>query len=201
MTAVVGLDLSLTATGIATHEGVQTITSKGKAGATLIERSARLHDLAMDVGAAVDAVAFRHRMLHGGRVLVVVEGPSMGSSSRGGAHHDRAGLWWLVVDELCGSSFADVVEVPPALVKKYATGRGNAGKDEVLAAVVRRYSDVEVTNNNEADALVLRAMGCDRLGQPLAVVPQVHRAALDKVAWPPVLDLSLPRTSNENGAA
>ncbi|NUS59160.1 MAG: hypothetical protein HOV66_30530, partial [Streptomycetaceae bacterium] len=78
----------------------------------------------------------------------------------------------------------EVVEVTTGGVKKYATGKGNAGKDEVLAAVVRRYPDVEVSNNNEADALVLRAMGCDHLGQPLAVVPQTHRAALDKVAWP-----------------
>ncbi|TFV90426.1 hypothetical protein [Blastococcus sp. CT_GayMR16] len=181
MTAVVGLDLSLTATGIATPDGVQTVGSKGKAGATLLQRSVRLHDLAMDIGAAVDGVASRHR---GQRVLVVVEGPAF--DSRTGHQHDRSGLWWLVVDELCGSSFADVVEVTTGGVKKYATGKGNAGKDEVLAAVVRRYPDVDVTNNNEADALVLRAMGCDHLGQPLAVVPQSHRASLDKVAWPDI---------------
>lgn len=182
MSAVVGLDLSLTATGIATPDGVRTLGSKGKAGATLLQRSARLHDLAMDIGSAVDTVRAGLGLLSSERTLVVVEAPAFSRTT--GHQHDRSGLWWLVVDELCGSALVDVVEVAPSARARYATGKGNAGKDEVLAAVVRRYPDVLVSNNNEADALVLRAMGCDWLGQPLAVVPQTHRAALDKVAWP-----------------
>jgi crossover junction endodeoxyribonuclease RuvC len=172
VTAVVGLDLSLTATGIATPDGVCTRTSKGKAGASLADRRQRLLNLRL----RIDMVLSPYEP-----ALVVVEGPAFGS--RDGHAHDRSGLWWGVVDWLTYNK-VPVAEVPPALVKKYATGKGNAGKDEVLAAVVRRYPDVEVTNNNEADALVLRAMGCDWLGEPLATVPQTHRAALDKVAWP-----------------
>ena len=84
--------------------------------------------------------------------LGVIEGPSFGS--KGAGQHERAHLWWELaglLDELC----RDVIEVPPTNRAKYATGKGNAGKDEVLAAVVRRYPDVNVTNNNEADSLVL----------------------------------------------
>jgi crossover junction endodeoxyribonuclease RuvC len=177
---VVGLDLSLTGTGVALPDGtVRTIASKGHTGATLRQRATRLHNLCTTVilAALGGAEVERDR-------LIVVEGPSMGSSSRGGAHHDRAGLWWLVVDALDGEPGIDVVEVAPAARAKYATGRGNASKDEVLAAVIRRYPDIEVRNNNEADALVLRAMGCDQLGQPLADVPAAHRTGLAKVAWP-----------------
>lgn len=183
MTAVVGLDLSLTATGIATPGGVRTVGSRGKTGATLRQRSARLHDLAMDIGGEIDRVANEHRPSTRDRLLVVVEAPAFSRTT--GHQHDRSGLWWLVVDELCGSSYATVVEVAPSARAKYATGKGNAGKDEVLAAVVRRYPDVDVSNNNEADSLVLRAMGCRAIGHPLEEsLPQTHLAALDKVRWP-----------------
>lgn len=175
MSAVVGLDLSLTATGIATPEGVRTITSRGRKGDNLWSRRDRLSRLAGQIGAAItDESPF-------GGALVVIEGPSIQRAA--GGTHDRSGLWWLVVDELFTHQHT-IVEVAPSARAKYATGKGNAGKDEVLAAVVRRYPDVLVTNNNEADSLVLRAMGCDWLGEPLATVPQTHRVALDKVAWP-----------------
>lgn len=178
MTAVVGLDLSLTATGIATPVGVRTITSKGRAGATLDDRYERLVKLAQSIGLAIadDAEA-----ADADDVLVVIEAPAFSRTT--GHQHDRSGLWWLIVHALLQTQNT-VVEVQPTARAKYATGKGNAGKDEVLAAVVRRYPDVLVSNNNEADALVLRAMGCDHLGQHLVDVPQTHRAALDRVAWP-----------------
>lgn len=179
MTVVIGLDPSLTATGLATPTGVRTIGSRGKTGATLDQRAVRLHDLAMDVVNAVEKALY---VTPRERLLVVIEAPAFSRTT--GHQHDRSGLWWLVVDEIHAITDVDVVEVQPTARAKYATGKGNAGKDEVLAAVVRRYPDVNVTNNNEADALVLRAMGCDQIGQPLAVVPQSHRSALDKVAWP-----------------
>ena len=43
--------------------------------------------------------------------------------------------------------------VPVATIKKHATGKGNAGKDEVIAAV--RARGFPVTDDNEADALAL----------------------------------------------
>ena len=181
MSAVVGLDLSLTATGIATpYNGVRTITSRGRADDGLHLRHDRLVTLSTQIIREITSGSAPP-----GADLIVIEAPAF--DSRTGHQHERSGLWWLVVDDLIAWGH-NVVEVTTGSLKKYATGKGNAGKDEVLAAVVRRYPDVLVTNNNEADALVLRAMGCDYLGQPLAVVPQTHRAALDKVAWPEPLD-------------
>ena len=43
--------------------------------------------------------------------------------------------------------------VPVGTIKKHATGKGNAGKDEVIAAM--RVKGHPVTDDNEADALAL----------------------------------------------
>lgn len=177
MTAVVGLDLSLTATGIATPYGVQTVGSRGKASDGLAERRHRLKELSTRIIRAITDGTPPNEPW-----LVVVEAPAF--DSRTGHQHDRSGLWWLVVDDLAAWG-STVVEVTTGGVKKYATGKGNAPKDSVLLAVARRFPDHEVTDNNQADALVLRAMGCDHLGQPIATMPQTHRSALEAIRWPP----------------
>jgi crossover junction endodeoxyribonuclease RuvC len=183
---VIGLDLSLTSTGVAvaTQDGAVTdrITSKPVPNATLEDRDVRLY-------------AIQRRVMEyvtGDVDLVVVEGPSYGSTT--GHQHDRAGLWWLVVRSLFRqSSTFHVVEVPPSSRMKYATGRGNASKDDVLSAAIRRYPHVDVNGNDEADALVLAAMGARWLGHPLEgqyhgtaapFLPQTHLAAMDAVHWP-----------------
>lgn len=171
---IVGLDLSLTATGMAfiNDAGVHTcrFTSKGKADASLFARTERLTKLARDI---VDATA--------GAELVVVEQPAF--SKIQGQAHDRSGLWWLVVSQLYTTR---VAEVPPTTLKRYATGKGNASKDEVLAAVVRRYIDLaQPADNNEADALVCAAMGARWLGEEIELnLPKGQAEAVEKVRWP-----------------
>ncbi|MCU1677704.1 MAG: hypothetical protein JWM93_2462 [Frankiales bacterium] len=174
---VVGLDLSLTSTGIAIIDGggvhLDRVRSKGAADATLRQRRVRLQHLH---GAITDRI--------GGYLpaLVVIEQPAF--SRQTGHMHDRSGLWWLIVDRLhsCGCA---VVEITPTKLKKYATGAGNSGKDTVMLEVASRFRDVvTVTGNDVADALVLAAMGADHLGYPLVPLPATHRKALDDVAWP-----------------
>lgn len=175
---IVGLDLSLTSIGVAIivngHAVTDRIMSKGTRAATLAQRERRLRSLTEKIGTFTT-----------GADLVVIEGPSYGQARQGG-QHDRAGLWWLVVSHTLGDHIdaADVVEVPPAARAKYATGKGNAPKDQVLAAVVRRYPDVDVTGNDEADALILAAMGARQLGAPIDDMPQLHLEAMVKVTWP-----------------
>lgn len=176
---VAGVDLSLTSTGIALAEfdgplmspSAYRLTSVGKAGAGLPERQTRLHKL---TAAVTDKVA--------GADLILVEGPAFGSTT--GSMHDRSGLWWLVVDTLVQEYGSIVVEVAPSARAKYATGAGNAGKDAVLAAAVKRYPDWDITGNDIADAVIIAAMGCRHLGQPIDSLPQVHLAAMTKVRWP-----------------
>lgn len=181
---IIGLDLSLTATGVAIIDDgtaatvaqttVHTFVSKGAKDATIAQRVARLDQIERAVfGFTGLGDSFAD--------LIVIEGPSYAQRTQTGEHL-RAGLWWRLVSFIEGEC-GPVAEVPPTVLKKYATGKGNAGKDEVLLAVARRFPDVEVRDNNQADALVLAAMGADHLGHPIATMPASHRAALDAVRW------------------
>ena len=172
---VVGVDLSLTGTGLADGESVaETIRPKHITG----------HErMAFILGEVV-------RAANDPRVaLVVIEGPSFGST--GGSAHERAGLWWLVAHELWALTIPYAV-VSPSARAKYATGKGNAQKDDVLAATIRRWPAFTGSDNNAADAWILAAMGRDHLGLPVTAMPDLNRVALAKVAWPAVVPARSP---------
>ncbi len=173
---IVGLDLSLTSTGIAV---IRTVGQRGgdvkvetfrvrstPVGKSIHQRMATLTHEVMEYAADADHVT--------------MEGPAY--LAGGNSASALTGFWWLVRHELWRNSKAEVTVVPPPTLKKYAAGMGNASKDEVLAAVIRRYPMAEVHGNDEADALALAAMTVDKLGLPLVTVPVHHRVALDK--WP-----------------
>lgn len=176
---VLGLDLSLTGTGIARigGDGVELLTTVRPGARRGHERIAYILDAIHE--------AQEHALLD----LVVIEGPSygnQGSGERQQGHHERAGLWWLVAQSLYDFRYAYAV-VSPAARAKYATGNGRAGKAEVKAAVRERYGHLVtagIRNDNEADALTLAAMGVDHLGGRLVDVPAINRQALLRAAWP-----------------
>jgi crossover junction endodeoxyribonuclease RuvC len=170
---VAGLDLALDETGVATEHGVHTIKSKplpedDKHDYTL--RNARLNRIRQELAPLLR-----------GHQLVVMEGPAYAAGTPG--TWDRAGLWWDLYRSLHRGGFL-VAVAPPANVKKYACGKGNAGKTAVIAAVTRLCPDVLVSNDNEADAQVLWLMGKDQVGDPQARVPAAHRTALAGCHWP-----------------
>lgn len=169
---VYGLDLSMTSTGVACSLGwTERVTSSGHRGDSLVQRNERLRFITSDITGLVRSDAD----------LVVVEGPSYGSSGAG--TWDRAGLWWRVVGALIRVGHL-VVELPPTVRMKYATGKGNASKDAVLIAAVKRFPGWDIDGNDTADSMWIMAAGMDALGHPLAVMPAVNRTALDGVAWP-----------------
>jgi crossover junction endodeoxyribonuclease RuvC len=110
---VVGLDLSLTATGVATSSGTKIVDSTGHKGDTLDQRRTRLIGMTERIINEVTPLAD----------LVVIEAPAFSRTQ--GAMHDRSGLWWLVVAAL-HDGLANVTEVAPTALKKYITGKGNA---------------------------------------------------------------------------
>lgn len=181
---VIGLDLSLTGTGLASSVGWSRLLRPAAATRSHL----RLQWIRTEVLEAIPADV----------AMVVLEGPSYGNqgSQRQSGHHERAGLWWLVAHALWRRDIAYAV-ASPASRAKYATGKGNAAKADVVREVARRFAWF-AGGEDEADASVLAAMGADRLGYPIAEMPQTHRKALDAVRWPD--GLSAPRTAQQPSA-
>lgn len=162
---VVGFDLSLVATGAAAPESTVLITP-GKLRDE--PRLAYIRDAVLD--------------LLRGRVapLAVIEGLSFGSHTPSAL--ERAGLHYIVRVALRERGIPFVVVAPTSL-KKFATGAGNANKDAMIAAAIRRFG-FEGCDNNEADAYLLRCMGLAAYGLLDVTLPKPHMDALAKVDWP-----------------
>jgi len=149
---VVGVDLSLTSTAVSANHldssalHVKRIRSKGSKEDGLSDHIDRLNTLAVQVCSAVLSVK---------PALVFMEDMMFGTAKDTSAHR-RSGLWWMVASMLYREG-VPMVAVPPTSLKKWATGKGNASKDMVLAAGVRKWPDT-VSQNDEADAAWLSDM-------------------------------------------
>jgi Holliday junction resolvasome RuvABC endonuclease subunit len=177
---VVGLDLSLTSTGMSdgrTTDVVQTSPDE------VLE--ARLDRIVRGVMSFV--LSNLHRPVAD---LAVIEGASYGS--KGSGVEQLSALRLMVRHRLwrMGVPFALVA---PATLKAYTTGNGRASKQDMVAAVAARYEhDFSVCKVKDgrydmADAFALAAMGHDHAGQPLHRSPGASwpgRQSLDVVKWP-----------------
>jgi Holliday junction resolvasome RuvABC endonuclease subunit len=175
---VIGLDLSLTATGYAdfTRDGqMRTATVHSKPATGVTGTWHRLNHILGNIDALIEDGPFP--------ALVVIEGPSFGS--KGAGTWDRAGLWWRIVSGLLTNTHI-VAVVPPSTLKRYAAGRGNATKTDMAVALAKRADGLELRDDNQVDAWWLAAAGRQHLGHPVVDVPKTHRDALAKVAWPEV---------------
>lgn len=172
---VVGLDLSLTATGVATAHGTEVLSTKLKG----CERLAWVRDEIMRrLGPSID--------LNGSPLtyvapdtLVVIEDYAYSRANQAHQIGELHGVIRLALHE----AGVPMALVAPTARAKYATGSGRAGKSEVLAAAIRRLG-YEGHDDNEADALWLRTMALDHYGLSRITMPTAHREGLDKVDWP-----------------
>ena len=180
---IVGLDLSITSTGLAVRDdagkiNTHRIQSTPRATGPLIKtktgmRASQTYEDKLTRYAIIGHKIGQHIPAHS---TVYLEGPSYGST--GSSAHDIAGNWWLTL-QMLDEKDCRVTVVPPSTLKIYAAGTGNAGKDEVLSAVVRRYLDIAITGNDVADAVTLMAIGCRIAGAPLEdSLPATHLRAL-----------------------
>lgn len=175
---MLGVDPSLTATALCAITQPDnrvrftvSNTKAGKAGAIAKHDRMRIQvDLTVERAAASD--------------LVVLEGPSF--SSQGSATRDLAGLWWLMFQAL-RSTGTPLGVVPPAVLKKWISGTGVASKFVVGQHVAKRWPNVALRSNDEADALVLASIGLHVLDvlpwRPNAIqVEQLSR--IEWIKWP-----------------
>ena len=168
---IIGIDPSLTATGIATidtnhpdHITCKTIQTKPY-GKTIYDRINRIKHIRRHITEAIYTTNAE---------CIVIEAPSYGS--QGAGTWERAGLWWLAVNAVIDQDWGILVEVPPATRARYATGRGNAAKDVVMISAVRRYPHAPIEDNNQADAVILAAIGARLTGHPIDDLPKANLA-------------------------
>jgi Holliday junction resolvasome RuvABC endonuclease subunit len=165
--AVMGLDLSLTATGIAVGDG-RTFTVK----------CSRTGDRRL--GEIRDAV---RRSLGPLVPLVVIEDLPTHAHGAG-----KTGMVHGAVRAMLHDLDVPYVTVVAATLKKYATGKGNADKTAMAIAALKR-AGAEFADDNQCDAAWLRWMGLDALGAAAFELPALNRESLAKVSWP---DLAVP---------
>lgn len=160
---VIGLDLSLKATGIAHVDGSTEVFKPSGDGVANygLDRIAEIRDHVLDVTDVHDLE------------LVMIEGLAYAAHDNGRFLAMEAGIIRMALYE-AGRPFLVAV---PGQLKKYATGSGRSSKEAVVDAAQRRLR-YDGFDNNEADALWLRAMGWELVGVPRVELPQVHRDGL-----------------------
>jgi crossover junction endodeoxyribonuclease RuvC len=182
MNYVLGIDPSLTATGLAwigdeeSTLGAATLRSTGRKDDPPWVRGQRLDKIETGFEEILDE-------LDGDVVLAVIEGASHGST--GGAAWDRAGLWWALVRALMRRGIPVAVCAPLTRIK-WATGVGRATdstKADVAVACLRLWPDALCKGDNEWDGLCLATIGAQRLAWPVPTLAR-HADAQRAIVWP-----------------
>jgi crossover junction endodeoxyribonuclease RuvC len=86
--------------------------------------------------------------------LIAIEGFSYGSKGKGVSF--QYGLGWIIRHLLLERGYR-YTEVPPTSVKKFATGKGNTKKDEMVLPIYKKWG-FEHNSDNVRDAFVLAQM-------------------------------------------
>jgi Holliday junction resolvasome RuvABC endonuclease subunit len=174
---VVGLDLSMTCTGIALPNGattlVKTTQNDGDYRLVAIRDAVRIA-----LGDAPDGTGWPTNPTP---ALVVIEDLP--------THAKSAGITGMVhgaVRTLLQERTVPYALVAPATLKAFATGTGSGDKTAMAMAAYKR-AGAEFENDkggDQCDAWWLRAAGLQYLGHPVVELPAPQVARLDKVTWP-----------------
>jgi Holliday junction resolvasome RuvABC endonuclease subunit len=150
---VLGLDLSLTGTGMCV---VESNAGDGKGLLATINTTAktRTEDRLISIRRTIAQAS-------NGADAAIIEGLSYGSV--GGAQAERSALHWMVRVDLYQLGVPYVIVTPMSL-KKFVCGTAKAEKSMMIREVFRRWN-VEAKNDNEADAAALAHLGLVYYGQ------------------------------------
>jgi Holliday junction resolvasome RuvABC endonuclease subunit len=160
---VVGLDLSLTSSGVAHIDGTPQCLKVDD-----LEGMDRIGHITGRIAPVVPADT----------ELVMVEAPVFVAGHMASAL-ETAYLNGIVRQYLWHAGVA-YLDVAIGTLKVYATGDGHAKKLDMIRAAEKRLG-YEGDSDDEADALWLRALGWGLLGVPLVELPKTHTRALDKL--------------------
>jgi Holliday junction resolvasome RuvABC endonuclease subunit len=169
----VGVDPSLTCTGVAILDGPIVLTRRimsPNIGSSLLARRNRIRRVVEGILAPIPA-----------RVdVTVIEVPH--SRQQFGAQNERIALYWFLVDQLLARG--PVVEVAPAQRAKLATGSGRATKDEVVTAMKAAFPGAVIPDDNVGDAVALAWAGARWAGTRMPEYSPGQEEAFARLAWP-----------------
>lgn len=165
---ILGLDLSLTSTGYC-HNGDAGYISVNASGAK------RLQNITSEIGNIIVA-----NKIH----AVAIEGYAF--AARHSQAHSIGELGGVVRVSLLSMDIPYVV-IPPTCRAKFATGKGNAGKSEVISSVSAITGIVWKGGHADdmCDAWILEEMVLAKLGYAKFAWPSISLAALGKIDWSP----------------
>ena len=177
---ILGVDLSLTSTGISANGKTGTITTPAKG-------PERLSIISL---AVLDAV------IDNSIQLVAIEGYSF--ASRNSQAHSIGVLGGVVRTRLWERNIP-YVDIPPTCRAKFATGRGNAAKTEVMSSISAKTGLVFSGKGADdmCDAWILEEMCRTRIGISDYTWSAAQLSALDKVDWGALTSI---QTTKENRA-
>lgn len=170
---IIGLDLSLTSTGCSINSETCIINTKTKGA----ERLSIVSNLIIELVVS--------KNIH----IAIIEGYSF--ASRNSQAHSIGELGGAVRMKLweLGIPF---IEVPPTCRAKFATGKGNAGKNEVISSISAKTGIVWSGSGADdmCDAWILEQMGLAKLGKSRYAWTNDQLSALAKIEWGPMEELT-----------
>lgn len=165
----IGLDLSLTSTGYS-HGNFCDVISTAETGAK------RLIHISESIGNLI--VEFKID-------IALIEGYAF-SSRKSQAH--SIGELGGVVRVMLHRMDIPYIEIPPTCRAKFATGKGNASKNEVISFISAKTGLVwkNPGADDKCDAWILEEMGLSKIGKQRYEWPSSSMEVLNKVDWSPI---------------
>jgi len=163
---LMGLDLSLTSTGMSMDGVTSVIRSKSRGAERLSEITK----------------AILRECLENEIDCVMIEGYSF--ASRSGQAFSIGELGGCIRMTLFECNIP-IVEIPPTCRAKFATGRGNASKGEVISAISAKTGIIfsGASGNDECDAWVLEQMAITKVGLSSYQWTKEQLSAFEKIDW------------------
>lgn len=167
-----GLDLSLTSTGTSHNGTTSIILTPTKGAERLFIISSKIIEIIKE--SKIDAVLIE----------------SYSFASRNSQAHSIGELGGCVRMRLWENNIP-FVDVPPTCRAKFATGKGNASKDEVISSISAKTGIIFDGKgaNDRCDAWVLEQMGLAHLGLSQWNWTKEQLSSLDKIEWEPLVSI------------
>lgn len=161
---IIGIDPSITATGICDDQGNLTVAGG----------PAHMGDLRLPVIADAVQQAVERSLAQ----LAVIEDLPFNAHSAG-----VSGMVQGVIRARLIALKVPYVLVVPSTLKKFATGNGNANKSDMRMAMFQR-SGQDVRSDDQVDAWWLWVAGRQAMGEAIVQMPAAQVKALEVVGWP-----------------